>query len=279
MFAQNGHNVVLFLLEDLQTYDTKDIKFPIVPLINIKNKYKIFGKLGYKIYARILKDNMKQYGAFDRVISNLPRADRTVKELNHPNKYFVIHTSYKKELEKFTKRKSTKKLKLYKYLYNNENIITITDAMQDDFKDFKISTKSMQTIYNPFDFDSIRSKGDEDIEFDFDYIISPSAFRKEKRYDILLDALKLLEDKSIKLLILAKENDNLNDMIKQRGLSSRVIIAGFKQNPYKYINHAKLLVLSSDREGLPTVVIAYSRSIRKSSRFLFGRFCEVKNLD
>jgi len=44
-------------------------------------------------------------------------------------------------------------------------------------------------------------------------------------------------------------------MIKQRDLEDRVEILGFQQNPYKYIKNAKLLVLSSDREGLPTVVI------------------------
>jgi glycosyltransferase involved in cell wall biosynthesis len=44
-------------------------------------------------------------------------------------------------------------------------------------------------------------------------------------------------------------------MIKDRQLEDRVINLGFKQNPYKYIKNASLLVLSSDREGLPTIVI------------------------
>lgn len=255
MFYENGHDVVLFLLEDLKIYNTNDIKFPIISLTKKKNKFKIFGKLGYKIYAKILERKMKEFGKFDLIISNLPRADRTVKELNHPNKYFIIHMSYKAELEKFSKRRASKKLKLYKYLYNDENIITITDAMQEDFKYFDINTKIMQTIYNPFDFNAIKNKGDEAIEYKFEYIIAPSAFRLQKRYDVLLDAFKLLDDKEIKLLILSKDNDELNQMIRERDLDNRVVVAGFKQNPYKYIHHANLLVLSSDREGLPTVVI------------------------
>ncbi len=70
----------------------------------------------------------------------------------------------------------------------------------------------------------------------------------------MLDAFKLVRS-DVKLLILAKYNTKLKDMIRERGLDDKVVILGFQQNPYKYIKNAKLLVLSSDREGLPTVVI------------------------
>ncbi len=70
----------------------------------------------------------------------------------------------------------------------------------------------------------------------------------------MLDAFKLVKS-DIKLLILAKKDSKLENMIKDRKLEKRVKILGFQQNPYKYIKNAKLLVLSSDREGLPTVVI------------------------
>ena len=255
LFHKKNNKVVLFLLEDIQLHDTHDIAFPIIPLTNKKNMFKLFGKLGYKLYAKILESKMKVFGNFDLVISNLPRADRTVKELNHNNKYFVIHTSYKAEVKTFPKKLANKKIKLYRYLYNNENVITITDAMKDDFIPLAIKPKTVQTIYNPFDFEDIINKGRVNIPYKFDYIISPSAFRKEKRYDILLDSFMHLKNTRIKLLILAEYNQELFQMIKNRNLEKRVIISGFKKNPYKYINNAKLLVLSSSREGLPTVVI------------------------
>lgn len=107
MFYENGYNVVLFLLEDLKVYEIDKFEFPIISLTNKKDKYKLFGKFGYKIYAKILEKKMKDHGSFDLVISNLPRADRTVKELRHHNKYFVIHMSYKAEIEKFFTKKST----------------------------------------------------------------------------------------------------------------------------------------------------------------------------
>lgn len=254
IFKEKGNNVVLFLLENLKMYDTEHFDFPIVSLTNRKNSYKFLGELGDFIYARILEKEMNKFGKFDAVISNLPRADRVVKKLNHPNKYFVIHMSYKAELEKFKPRRAKKKLKLYKRVYKDENIITVAKAIIDDFDTLNIEYKTAKAIYNPFDFDEIRELGSKEIELSYDYIISPSAFREQKRYDIMLDAFALLKS-DIKLVILTKKNLQLQKMIDDRELESMVKILGFQQNPYKYIKNAKLLALSSDREGLPTVVI------------------------
>jgi len=254
LFKEFGHKVVVFLLDNVKKYDTTDCDFPIEVLTRGKNTYKVFGKLGDHIYAEILQKKMKKYGTFDLVISNLPRADRVVKLLDHPNKYFVIHTSYKTELAKFATRRSEKKEKLYRYLYTDEKIITVANAIVRDFDYLGIKYKEARTIYNPFSFESIREKGEEKIDLDFEYIISPSAFRKEKRYDVMLDALKLVQS-PVKLVILANGDPKLDAMIKERELEDRVVILKFQQNPYKYIKNARLLVLSSEREGLPTVMI------------------------
>jgi len=254
IFKEKGHSVVLFLLEDLQKYNISDCDFPVIPLTKRKDTYKFLGKFGDYIYAKKLALKMKQFGKFDIVISNLPRADRVVKFLKHPNKYFVIHMSYKAELKKFSEKRASKKLKLYRFLYHNENIITVANEMIKDFDELDIKYKNAITIYNPFDFEEIRRKGDEYSDIDYEYIISPSAFREQKRYDVMLDAFKMLKH-DIKLVILAKKDDKLIKMIEDRGLEKKVVILGFQQNPYKYIKNAKLMVLSSDREGLPTVII------------------------
>ncbi len=253
-FFENGHNVVLFLIENVKSYDVDNYKFPIIALTQQRDTFKFLAKIGDYIYAKILESKMKQFEKFDIVFSHLPRADRVVKLIKHPNKYFVIHMSYKAELEKFSKRRAAKKLKLYRYLYEGEKIITVSKAIVKDFDTLGIKYKSAEVIYNPFDIDEIRQKGDEPIELDFDYIISSSAFKKQKRYDVLLDAYKLIKH-DIKLMILAAPHTNLISMIKERALEKKVIILGFQQNPYKYIKNAKLLVLASDREGLPRVVV------------------------
>ncbi len=44
-------------------------------------------------------------------------------------------------------------------------------------------------------------------------------------------------------------------MISRRGLSDRVSVAGFQANPYPWIRGADLLILCSDHEGLPNVLV------------------------
>ncbi|QOR62334.1 glycosyltransferase [Sulfurovum sp. ST-21] len=254
LFREKGHEVALFLLDNIQKYNTDDCDFPIVPLSNGKDTYKFLGRLGDFIYAKILESKMKKIGKFDLVISNLPRADRVVKLLAHHNKYFVIHISYKAELEKFSKKRARKKLKLYKFLYENENIITVANDIIKDFDVLDIKYKSATTIYNPFDFEEIKSKGNEAIEIGYEYIISPSAFREQKRYDVMLDAFKMIEH-DIKLVILANSDDKLTKMIQERDLEDKVVVLGFQQNPYKYMKNAKLMIMGSDYEGFGMVIV------------------------
>ena len=44
-------------------------------------------------------------------------------------------------------------------------------------------------------------------------------------------------------------------MIEEHNLSQKLIIPGFQKNPYNWIKHADLLVLCSDHEGLPNVLV------------------------
>jgi len=44
-------------------------------------------------------------------------------------------------------------------------------------------------------------------------------------------------------------------LAKEYGIAERLVVPGFEQNPYNWIKHAQALVLSSDFEGLPTVLI------------------------
>jgi glycosyltransferase involved in cell wall biosynthesis len=62
-----------------------------------------------------------------------------------------------------------------------------------------------------------------------------------------------------KLVLLTKGSSaikcKLQKLVKTLKIEDRVVFAGFKSNPYPYVKHAKLMVLSSAYEGLPTVIL------------------------
>lgn len=80
----------------------------------------------------------------------------------------------------------------------------------------------------------------------------------EKDFPTLLRAFaRLLEQRSARLLILGEgpERAALQDLVQELGVERAVSLPGFVSNAYDYLAHADLFALSSQREGLPTVVI------------------------
>jgi len=112
------------------------------------------------------------------------------------------------------------------------------------------------TIYNPFAIAHIKSLSNETTEQlpTEKYIVHVGRAAKAKRHDVLFAALKLLES-PIKLVCLTGNTKKLRKLSEKMGISERVILPGFTTNPYPWIKNAELLALSSDFEGLPTVLI------------------------
>lgn len=266
MFEKFGHNAYIFLLEDIISYDLSEKeKGKIISLTNNRKYHKLFSFFGDKVLHNNLERTLKKVEKlenkkFDLILSNLPSADRVLYYSKRDNIFSCIHTSYYQEILEFERNnkntRSTKKKNLYKKIYENKNLITVANQIKNDLRKFNINEKKILTIYNPFDFNNIRYFGTEILDDipSVDYLISASAFRPVKRHDILLDAYKKSGIK-LKLILLCSNTKELVDMIKERGLEDSVEILGFRTNPYPYIKNAKALILSSEREGLPTVLI------------------------
>lgn len=89
-------------------------------------------------------------------------------------------------------------------------------------------------------------------------ILAVGALKSEKNYPLLLRALaKARERMPVSLLILGDGplREALEVQVAQDGLGDMVVFAGFDTNPWPYYVAADLFVLSSDSEGLPTVLI------------------------
>lgn len=262
MFEKHGDEVHIFLLEDVISYDVKEKR--IHTLTKNRSLYKVLKGFGDKLLALKLKSiihTIEHNGQkFDLFLSNLPAADRVVKEANLRNTKYLVHTSYSMELNEFRKqgkfKRAVKKEKLYHVLYTGKELIAVSQGIKEDLEHMGIDYTTCDVIYNPFDINKIRKLGEEKVsdEIKGEYLLSASAFRPVKRYDILLEAYSQLNNPP-PLKLLCSTNSKLIKLIKKFGLEDRVEILGFKTNPYPYIKNARMLLLSSEREGLPTVLI------------------------
>lgn len=198
-------------------------------------------------------------GTFDLVLSNLDRSNNLLANSKIKSVFFVLHSSVEEEL---SRQKKLGPL-AYRYLLRSrknlsgKRLITVSKGIEEEVRKGNIITpKSIQTIYNPFDIIDIQQKSlieNNNIPTE-DYIIHVGRFCKAKRHDVLFSALADVTAE-IKLVLLCSKPEKALKLAQKYGVAGRLILPGFQANPYNWIRQAKALVLSSDYEGLPTVLL------------------------
>ena len=141
-------------------------------------------------------------------------------------------------------------------------IISVSNEVKAKFIERHPSTKHIQheVIYNMLDESLITKKSLERIEIQKKKItlVSVGSLSKQKRFDRLIAALKILiqrgYDMELWLLGEGELKADLERFSESLLLSDYVKFLGYRENPYKYIRYADIFVCSSDFEGFPLVV-------------------------
>ncbi|MFC3415221.1 glycosyltransferase [Algoriphagus hitonicola] len=255
-FVGRGNEVHLILLYNR-------ISFPIAREINLlilnKNRnHNLITKafdflaLSFKLksYLRTINFDPQQ----DIFTSHLPFSNFVSWTAGIKNHCAVIHGAlsfkYKSSLTRF----------FLKLIFKNKRMIGVSQGVKNDLINyFSLAVFNVGYIYNPFQIEKIQKLSEESIDPPLgNYVIHVSRFIKLKRHDLLLKAFKKSElYKSHKLLLLGEgpEKEYVQSFAVELGIDNYVIFKNWLENPYPWIKNAKLLVLCSDHEGLPTVLV------------------------
>jgi glycosyltransferase involved in cell wall biosynthesis len=207
----------------------------------------------------LIKSVEKQFGQFDMFLSNLDKSNLMTTKSGISPLFCVVHNSIEEELKRQIKLGPLAYLKMLKQKksLNGQHLVTVSNGIESEIiSKGRIQPASICTIYNPFDLNDIKQKANE-IDPDIPqepYIIHIGRVAKQKRHDVLFEALSLLKT-DIKLVLLCNNKKKALKIAAKFNVQDKLIIPGFKKNPFPWIKQAKLLVLSSDYEGLPTVLI------------------------
>ncbi|OHC63168.1 MAG: hypothetical protein A2045_11135 [Rhodocyclales bacterium GWA2_65_20] len=215
------------------------------------------GWLGKRLLARRLARHLAKPA--DLVVSALPFANEVAILAGLSRHWCRIDNTLGTEIDKLAgadPAKAMRRLARYRRLFGTRNLIAISDGMIDDLHQRIGATGRIEKIPNPFDLGAIRKAATliAPNKPARPYVIHVGRFNTQKRHDVLLDAWMRVATDRLLVLLTAPE-PKLQSMIDDRGLGERVHIAGFQPNPYPWITGADLLVLSSDHEGLPGVLI------------------------
>ena len=81
---------------------------------------------------------------------------------------------------------------------------------------------------------------------------------QQKRFDLLIDAFRLVRDRcAARLLIMGEgpERPALEQRVAALGLANEIQLAGFEPNPLRYMSRAEVVASTSSYEGLPAVLV------------------------
>lgn len=239
---------VTFITQFIEGEFTEEIKKK-YPIIKLSKSYFIsFFKLLYFLYVK----------KYDALISN----------------YFPLNTiaslagfiSFTKVLclehspPTLTPFINIKKYKIFTCLFYNlsHKIICVSEGIKNDIiKNTFVLKNKLLTIYNPIPDHGYRITNKKSEIFK---IISVGRLKHQKNHFLLIDSIKLLNDNIKKNILVnivgdGELKEKLENYIKKNNLNKIIKILGFKQNPMKYVAESNLFILSSDYEGLPTVLI------------------------
>lgn len=262
--AKKGYDVTLIMRECKGTL--KDIVPRNIKVIDLKinNKSKIIRNLKNIIRLKKSLEQEKFDVVFGVTFNMCVLLGFTVKFIiNKPRIIAIMHRTISQEKYKFMK---IRKLIMNCVSTDIEKIVFVSEGARKDYIKFmKISEEKTLTIYNPIVSDEIFNLSKEKVECDWldngrDYktILNIGRLSKEKNQILLLKAFKIVSEKVDSKLIILGEGNLKTELIKfayKEKIDDKVMFYGFTKNPYAFLNKADLFVLSSDYEGLPTVLI------------------------
>lgn len=165
-----------------------------------------------------------------------------------------------------TKKKSFKN-RVIRYLYKNylkdiDFLIMQSEKMKKEFLRYTlIKEEKLRIFYNPLDLKMIESRKKEEINKVFYLnkvkLISVGRLEDVKNHLKMIKIFEYLDKEKYVLNIIGdgKNYRKISEKIKELDLEKNVNLVGFTDNPYKYMFNSDVLLITSDVEALPNVVL------------------------
>ncbi|MGE4545753.1 MAG: glycosyltransferase [Pedobacter sp.] len=144
-------------------------------------------------------------------------------------------------------------------------VVAVSQGVADDAaKVTGFPRERIEVIYNPAITPELLTRASEPLEHPWfksgepPVLLSVGRLTEQKDYGLLIRAVKRVrESLPVRLIILGEgeERSALEQLIVDLDLQDSIALPGFVSNPYAYMRHAAMFVLSSRWEGLSMVLI------------------------
>ncbi|WP_289085248.1 glycosyltransferase [uncultured Sulfitobacter sp.] len=249
-----GHQAHIVLFKDV-------IDLPLDDGVHVhKFPYGLYRSLPRKMRAKIAafafdKYVKKHIGMPDLVLSNLYPVDFILSQSRLPNLHFVMHNNTSQEYS-LTGPDDVKIAKLTS-VYAGKNCVCVSKGVEEDLRVLFGQGLNTRTIYNPVEPESILSQAAAAAAPpQKDFIVNVGKFKKAKRHDRLLRAYAQSGTPHDLVLVgTGPFQSEAQSLAQSLGIADRVHFVGFQKNPFPFIKAARLMVVSSEFEGLNMTIL------------------------
>lgn len=184
-----------------------------------------------------------------------PRTRLIVVERNQ----FSLNRQLKRGLVRFAYR-------LVPRLYRQADLIgAVSEGVRDDLADkTHLPADKIEVLHNPVVSEGLAEKAEQKVDHPWlqpgqpPVVLGVGRLSTQKNFPLLIETFaKVRAQRPARLIILGEGNLRaaLEQRIETLGIAADVDLPGFDANPFRYMRHAAVFVLSSDWEGLPTALI------------------------
>ncbi|MGM0535218.1 MAG: glycosyltransferase [Pseudomonadota bacterium] len=222
-----------------------------------KSHFLIAGWWGGHLFRRELDRLERQHGRFDRIIFRGMGTFETVWSFNDPRACYVLENILKMDVrhDRLARRKA-------RCLFHGKHLVTVSTGVERqvaaELDALDVVPRSLRTITNPCPLANIRhaAEADSPAARHAPYLLNVARLVPQKDHRLLLRAYALMRT-SLPLVIVGEGplRQELEDLAAALGIAERVHFVGRQLNPYPWMRHARLFVLSSAHEGLGIVLL------------------------
>jgi len=176
-------------------------------------------------------------------------------EHNNPTFFF--------QRQKFKRFK--KLLILFFYNYVASKIIVVSKTIKEELvNNFLINSSKVEIINISLENQKIKKLAEKKIRLPKSvekkkYFVAIGRLSWEKRFDYLIEIFKkaLKKNNNLKLLIIGdgSEKNKLEKQINDLSMTDNIFLLGWQKNPYAYLSRSSALLISSQSEGSPRVIV------------------------
>jgi glycosyltransferase involved in cell wall biosynthesis len=163
------------------------------------------------------------------------------------------------------KKRITSTMAKYLYRYADDVVTVSAGVAESVAANTRVAIADTTVLHNPIHVEEVKREAAASVDHEWfgstevSPIVSVGRLEPQKSLTTLLSAFARVHDArpETRLVVVGKgsERDRLIDRTERLGLSDVVDFPGFVDNPYAYMKGASVFALSSEFEGLPTVLI------------------------